>query len=119
MTQRTDASLLTDMSLFIGDMEDFISEHPEARQSIKQDPNGVFLANRIKAIADSASHLSPKARLALPSQPMRWVAETAEITARHDMWHKIDQKGYRYFIGEGMKLCREAVNKTLAEFPRT
>jgi len=119
MTQRTDASLLTDMSLFIGDMDDFISAHPEARQNINQDPNGVFLANRIKAIADSASHLSPKAKLALPPQPMRWVAETAEITARHDMWHKIDQKGYRHFIGEGMKLCREAVNKTLAEFPRT
>lgn len=118
MTQRTDASLLTDISLFIGDMEDFISEHPEARQSIKQDPNGVFLSNRIRGIADSASHLSPKARLALPSHPMRWVAETAEITARHDMWHKIDQKGYRYFIGVGMKLCREAVDKTLAELPQ-
>lgn len=118
MTQRTDASLLTDMSLFIGDMEDFISEHPEVRQNIKQDPSGVFLSNRIRGIADSASHLSPKTRLALPSQPMRWVAETAEITARHDMWHKIDQKGYRHFIDEGMKLCREAVDKTLAELPR-
>ena len=118
MTQRTDASLLTDMSLFIGDMNDFISAHPEARQSMKQDPNGVFLANRIKAIADSASHLSPKARLALPSQPMRWVAATAEITARHDMWRSIDQKGYRHFIGVGLQLCGEAVDKALAELSR-
>lgn len=118
MTQRTDASLLTDMSLFIGDMEDFISEHPEARQNIKQDPNGVFLTNRIKAIADSASHLSPKFKLTLPSQPMRWVEETAKITARYTGWRAIDQKGYRQFIGTGLHLCREAVDKALAEFPR-
>lgn len=119
MKRRTDAALLTEMSIHIDDMEDFISEHPEARQNMKENPNGVFLANRVKAVAVSASHLSPKARLGLPQQTMRWMSETAEITDRYDRWHTIDQNGYRNFISTGLRLCRESVDKSLAEIPQS
>ena len=113
--RRYDASLLLDMSLFAGDIGDFLSEWPEARLNISQDPSGVFMVNRIKVIADSASRLSPKAKEALLQQTIRWAAATAEIASRYDMWHEIDQQGYRQFTSEGVQLLREAVDKVLAE----
>lgn len=107
------------MSLSLGDIDEFLSERPEAGRNLSQDPSGVFMVNRIKALADSASRLSFRAQEVLPAQPMRWAAATAETTARYDMWHEIDQEGYRQFTSEGFRSIGEAVQNLLADIAHT
>ena len=115
MTQRSEASLLADVSLFLGDIDRFVAEHPETCDSLIYNPCGVLIANRIQGIADSTVRMSEKARHQLPSGTLRWIEETAETATRYDMWHNIDQEGYRQFISEGLHIFRQAVDKTLTQ----